>query len=334
MRFAATCVFSSTLWIVSLSAHEKDELVTDPVCGMRLKPKDAAASTNYGGRTFYFCSRDELPVFLTDPNRFSGTSTLEAETVSYKLLLLLEPARATAGKKVRLEIAVTPRNGVNFPDDLSAASSLRITPPYEDWDSFPAYSRQIRLHSIGPGRFGFNKLFPEPADCRLELRLNAPGDEPQKAVFRFNIANSDKWLNELPVVPRGRGEKLKMLEQHQVKRILSEEWMALRKGLSVTGAFWESSTKRVKRIHRAADLFSNFRLHVNHDHWEEYLAYTGEFVREIERLETMLKEKDPASAEALYRIESRNCIRCHLKFRWGNVSDVHSYPDLLPKRKP
>lgn len=35
-------------------AHEADDRVTDPVCGMRIKPSKAATSTSFGGRKFFF----------------------------------------------------------------------------------------------------------------------------------------------------------------------------------------------------------------------------------------------------------------------------------------
>lgn len=33
-----------------------NDRVTDPVCGMTLRPEDAAATAQYRGRTYHFCS--------------------------------------------------------------------------------------------------------------------------------------------------------------------------------------------------------------------------------------------------------------------------------------
>ena len=43
------------------------ETVTDPVCGMQIRPEDAAASEEHDGRTFYFCSEACHQTFMADP---------------------------------------------------------------------------------------------------------------------------------------------------------------------------------------------------------------------------------------------------------------------------
>jgi YHS domain-containing protein len=40
---------------------------TDPVCGMRIDPDDAAATAEYQGRTYYFCSEVCHDAFVADP---------------------------------------------------------------------------------------------------------------------------------------------------------------------------------------------------------------------------------------------------------------------------
>jgi YHS domain-containing protein len=40
-------------------------MVEDPVCG--IDPDDAAATTEYGGRTYYFCSQTCHDAFTSDP---------------------------------------------------------------------------------------------------------------------------------------------------------------------------------------------------------------------------------------------------------------------------
>lgn len=41
--------------------------VIDPVCGMKIDPKTAAASSAYEGKTYWFCSKDEKVKFDKDP---------------------------------------------------------------------------------------------------------------------------------------------------------------------------------------------------------------------------------------------------------------------------
>ncbi len=42
----------------------------DPVCGMRVDPKTAAASTVYAGETYYFCSQGCKAGFEKDPEKY------------------------------------------------------------------------------------------------------------------------------------------------------------------------------------------------------------------------------------------------------------------------
>ncbi len=49
-----------------------DFLIRDPVCGMGLDPRRAAATAEHGGRLFYFCSEGCRMRFLRDPDRFAG----------------------------------------------------------------------------------------------------------------------------------------------------------------------------------------------------------------------------------------------------------------------
>jgi Cu+-exporting ATPase len=46
------------------------DMVTDPVCGMTIRPEDAVAHEAHDGRTFYFCSNACHKAFLNDPHRY------------------------------------------------------------------------------------------------------------------------------------------------------------------------------------------------------------------------------------------------------------------------
>jgi P-type Cu+ transporter len=47
-------------------------MVTDPVCGMRIDSDDAAATAEYEGKTYYFCSEVCHDVFVADPAPYAG----------------------------------------------------------------------------------------------------------------------------------------------------------------------------------------------------------------------------------------------------------------------
>ena len=42
-------------------------MVIDPMCGMRIDPEDAAATAEYEGTTYYFCSEACHDLFVADP---------------------------------------------------------------------------------------------------------------------------------------------------------------------------------------------------------------------------------------------------------------------------
>ncbi|TAK75795.1 MAG: YHS domain-containing protein [Dehalococcoidia bacterium] len=45
-------------------------MARDPVCGMNVEPKSAAASTEWQGKTYYFCSDSCARQFQQDPGRY------------------------------------------------------------------------------------------------------------------------------------------------------------------------------------------------------------------------------------------------------------------------
>jgi len=47
-----------------------EALAKDPVCGMEVDPKRAAATRTAMGRTFYFCSLGCAKAFDADPHRY------------------------------------------------------------------------------------------------------------------------------------------------------------------------------------------------------------------------------------------------------------------------
>ena len=44
---------------------------TDPVCGMKVEEADAAATSEYEGKTYYFCSTDCKEEFESDPPSYA-----------------------------------------------------------------------------------------------------------------------------------------------------------------------------------------------------------------------------------------------------------------------
>jgi Cu+-exporting ATPase len=45
-------------------------IVTDPVCGMRIDPDDAAATAEHNGNIYYFCSEVCRDLFEANPDSY------------------------------------------------------------------------------------------------------------------------------------------------------------------------------------------------------------------------------------------------------------------------
>ena len=47
-------------------------MATDPVCGMKVEEKHAAAKADYAGQMYYFCSEACHKAFTADPQKYAG----------------------------------------------------------------------------------------------------------------------------------------------------------------------------------------------------------------------------------------------------------------------
>lgn len=70
-RFAilTAAALVAALSLAGCDRHDPD-MVVDPVCGMDVDPATAAAKSEYKGRTYYFCAKDEKEQFDKDPEKF------------------------------------------------------------------------------------------------------------------------------------------------------------------------------------------------------------------------------------------------------------------------
>ena len=47
-----------------------EEVLTDPVCQMKIRPADAVAWIEHSGKTYYFCSQDCADSFKESPEDY------------------------------------------------------------------------------------------------------------------------------------------------------------------------------------------------------------------------------------------------------------------------
>ena len=57
---------------MSLFSWRTDTRVIDPVCGMKVEPATAAASREFEGTTYHFCSKGCAAAFEVEPRRYLG----------------------------------------------------------------------------------------------------------------------------------------------------------------------------------------------------------------------------------------------------------------------
>ncbi|MFQ5381254.1 MAG: YHS domain-containing protein [Dehalococcoidia bacterium] len=48
-------------------------MAKDPICGMNVDPKAAAATREYGGKTYYFCNPGCAKEFDSDPKKYASS---------------------------------------------------------------------------------------------------------------------------------------------------------------------------------------------------------------------------------------------------------------------
>jgi len=64
--------------VLPVHSAEDSTSVIDPVCGMKVDPAHAAATTEFQGKNYYFCHSSCLTKFQADPEKFTGGAKREA----------------------------------------------------------------------------------------------------------------------------------------------------------------------------------------------------------------------------------------------------------------
>jgi P-type Cu+ transporter len=75
------------------AASARQNVVTDPVCGMTVTPESAAGSSAYGGRTYFFCSRHCLEKFRANPTAYLVPNPPVASSSAHDHHQLLSPVK-------------------------------------------------------------------------------------------------------------------------------------------------------------------------------------------------------------------------------------------------
>ena len=62
----------SYLQLQVVEQYQEENMVVDPVCGMRINWADAATTAEYEGKTYFFCVEECRLKFLSDPVRYAA----------------------------------------------------------------------------------------------------------------------------------------------------------------------------------------------------------------------------------------------------------------------
>lgn len=68
---AATVRFAADVRLMGRVQKEEDPMERDVVCGMQVEPAKAAGTSEYKGKTYYFCSKTCKTKFDTNPTQYA-----------------------------------------------------------------------------------------------------------------------------------------------------------------------------------------------------------------------------------------------------------------------
>lgn len=64
-------VYCDGRYIIENTSLKENQMEKDVVCGMQVDPAKAAGSSQYGGKTYYFCSKGCKAKFDANPSQFA-----------------------------------------------------------------------------------------------------------------------------------------------------------------------------------------------------------------------------------------------------------------------
>ncbi|MCA1578676.1 MAG: heavy metal translocating P-type ATPase [Acidobacteria bacterium] len=149
----------------STSRDHAGDAVVDPVCGMNVKPNEAAGSSEYNDKTFYFCSPHCLKKFSEEPARFLSHGS--EEKTSHLREAKLEPKTpATSEFTCPMHPEVRQNKPGSCPKCGMALEPLTVTAPTEKIEyTCPMHPQIIR---DAPGFCPICGMALEPRTVTLE----------------------------------------------------------------------------------------------------------------------------------------------------------------------
>ena len=333
-RFAAALVLASLLCVpLPVRGHEGHDLEEDVVCGMKIKREDAAGKADFQGQIFYFCSKQDQATFEASPDRYAGFLALTRVVEGRGYLLAVKPRRPLAGDEVTMTLTLPRRAWVS----ASAASTV-TTPPLEalffDLDREHEETGRGYFHlppGSSPGSYTMGRFVREPGFLRMVVFVPRPDGAVDEVPFGFAVEPRPAAALAANPAPMGRPEPagLSMEAQHETMRVIGRAWYELAERITAEPPRWDEARERLERMLGVTGRMPGFELHKFPKDKQEFLGYAHELALTLERYRSVLEQADaPAARAAFAKIDGETCTRCHLKFRWGVVTDLSRFPDL------
>jgi YHS domain-containing protein len=301
-----------------LAAHDE---VRDPVCGMMIHPEKAAARAELGGRTWWFCQAEERDRFLAHPERYVSLARFQKWTGEGLVVVSADPASPPADSAVRLRVLLAPRSGEGADETRPAALKDPVLRVWTVDRDRPAREEVVRMQPLGGNVYGALRWVEREGEYRFLAEATTEKGQTVRATGSFvagpRAAPSDP--EEGPWT---------MAAQHAVMKRMGRDWEAVRAELEGEAEpDREALVESLRRIDRDRRLLPKFELHVNADAKPEFERLAGELEEPLRELAGEVERGLwPAARVRWSEIDSKNCVRCHMKFRWDVLRDLSRFP--------
>jgi hypothetical protein len=257
--------------------------------------------------------------------------------------LRVRPAKPMPGKTTTLVFEVVKQ--LTIPDPaLGDRVPLEKAILFADVGKDGAATVRYRLHPLSDaGLYGTHLTATEAGPYRigLEQRLeNAEiGDKPLTAEFVLGIGQDTPMqaAEEETAVKTGRGRTALRAGDAPpaegaptVMKALGDGWLELTKGLAkpnsgtdLVAAARAMADAAAKLSGQAPASFASQR--------RDFDALAGETAAALKDLVPVVGTDAAKAREALAKIETGNCAKCHVKYRFQITDDVTAWPKFTPK---
>ena len=173
------------------NANSTAQIVRDPVCGMSVAPQKAAATIEYGGRPYYFCSKGCASKFQQNPNKFLGAAGGPTTAPQQSLTQIATPANAHSTHDAQNNAAVAAHSCCSQTDPTTS-TNLQATDSKSSSAAAPAKSGQgvrytcpmhPQIVQIGPGSCPICGMALEPMDPLAEVEADPEYDSMRRRFF-------------------------------------------------------------------------------------------------------------------------------------------------------